>query len=63
MYEIFERKRKKNLKGFHSDSDLNIIITLIRLFHKNEIKEELLERINDLNISYLSWDDRDELKF
>ncbi|MEZ7526017.1 restriction endonuclease [Cloacibacterium normanense] len=60
LYEIFEEK-KKNLKGFHSDSDLNIIITLIRLFHKNEIKEELLERINDLNISYLSWDDRDNL--
>lgn len=60
LYEIFEEK-KKNLKGFHSDSDLNIIITLIRLFHKNEIEEELLERINDLNISYLSWDDRDNL--
>lgn len=60
LYEIFEEKKKK-LKGFHSDSDLNIIITLIRLFHKNEIKEELLERINDLNISYLSWDDRDNL--
>lgn len=60
LYEIFEEKKKK-LKGFHSDSDLNIIITLIRLFHKNEIEEELLERINDLNISYLSWDDRDNL--
>lgn len=60
LYEIFEEK-KKILKGFHSDSDLNIIITLIRLFHKNEIEEELLERINDLNISYLSWDDRDNL--
>ncbi|QSB28467.1 restriction endonuclease [Flavobacterium sp. CLA17] len=60
LYEIFEEK-KKLLKGFHSDSNLDIISTLIRLFNKNEIEVELLERINDLDISYLSWDDRDNL--
>ena len=58
LYEIFEEK-KKLLKGFNSDSHLNIITTLIRLFNKNEIEVELLERINDLDIGYLSWDDRD----
>ncbi|MFZ2285257.1 MAG: restriction endonuclease [Lutibacter sp.] len=60
LYKIFEEK-KKLLKGFHSDSNLNIISTLIRLFDKNEIEIELLERINDLDISYLGWDDRDNL--
>ena len=60
LYEIFEEK-KKLLKGFNSDSHLNIITTLIRLFNKNEIEVELLERINDLDIGYLSWDDRDNL--
>jgi adenylate kinase family enzyme len=60
LYDIFEEK-KKLLKGFHSDSNLNIISTLIRLFDKNEIEVELLERINCLEISYLSWSDRDNL--
>ncbi|MDP3944826.1 MAG: hypothetical protein Q8Q51_02925 [Lutibacter sp.] len=60
LYKIFEEK-KKLLKGFHSNSNLNIIFTLIRLFDKNEIEIELLERINDLDISYLGWDDRDNL--
>lgn len=60
LYDIFEEK-KKFLKGFYSDSNLNIISTLIRLFNKNEIEVELLERINNLDISYLSWDDRDHL--
>lgn len=60
LYEIFVEK-KKILKGFNGDSHLNIITTLIRLFNKNEIEVELLERINDLDIGYLSWDDRDNL--
>lgn len=60
LYEVFEEK-KKLLKGFHSNANLDIISTLIRLFNKNEIEIELLERINDLDISYLSWDDRDNL--
>ncbi|MEA1848158.1 hypothetical protein U9K52_04445 [Chryseobacterium sp. MHB01] len=60
LYEIFVEK-KKFLKGFNGDSHLNIITTLIRLFNKNEIEVELLERINDLDIGYLSWDDRDNL--
>lgn len=60
LFEIFEKK-KKFLKGFHSNYDLNILTTLIRLFHKGEIEIELLERINGLDIGYLSWDDRDNL--
>lgn len=60
LYDIFTEK-KDSLKGFYSNPDLNIISTLIRLFNKNEIEAELLERINDLYISYLSWEDRDNL--
>nr|WP_315224526.1 hypothetical protein [uncultured Flavobacterium sp.] len=60
LYDIFEEK-KNLLKGFYSDSNLNIISTLIRLFNKNEIEVELLNRINELEIIYLSWEDRDNL--
>lgn len=60
LYDIFE-ERRKILKGYHSDSNLNIISILIRLFNKDEIEAELLGRISDLDLSYLSWDDRDNL--
>src|SRR5690606_30455868 len=60
LYDIFE-ERRKYLKGYNSDSNLNIISILIRLFNKDEIEAELLGGINDLDISYLSWDDRDNL--
>jgi|694.fasta_scaffold13176_8 hypothetical protein len=60
LFDIFKEK-KTFLKGYYSDSNLNIISTLIRLFNKNEIEEELLDRINGLDISYLSWEDRDNL--
>ncbi|MBC8768696.1 restriction endonuclease [Arenibacter sp. BSSL-BM3] len=60
LYDIFE-ERRKFLKGYNSDSNLNIISILIRLFNKDEIEAELLRGINDLDISYLSWDDRDNL--
>ncbi|WP_421497798.1 restriction endonuclease [Flavobacterium columnare] len=60
LYETFNEK-KDFLKGFHSNASLNIISILIRLFSKSEIEVELLKRINDLDISYLSWEDRDNL--
>lgn len=60
LYDTFSEK-KDFLKGFHSNANLNIISILIRLFSKSEIEVELLKRINDLDISYLSWEDRDNL--
>lgn len=60
LYDTFNDK-KDYLKGFHSNASLNIISILIRLFSKSEIEVELLKRINDLDISYLSWEDRDNL--
>lgn len=60
LFSIFNEK-KNFLKGYHSDSSLDIITTLIRLFDKNEIEDEILIRINALNINYLSWSDRDNL--
>lgn len=60
LYDTFSEK-KDFLKGFHNNANLNIISILIRLFSKSEIEVELLKRINDLDISYLSWEDRDNL--
>lgn len=60
LYDTFNEK-KDFLKGFHSNASLNIISILIRLFNKSEIEVELLKRINDLDISYLNWEDRDNL--
>jgi adenylate kinase family enzyme len=60
LYDTFSEK-KDFLKGFHSNASLNIISILIRLFSKSEIEVELLKRINDLDISYISWEDRDNL--
>lgn len=57
---IFNEK-KIILKGYHSDANLDTIATLIRLFETDEINDEILVRVNDLNISYLSWSDRDNL--
>lgn len=60
LYDTFNEK-KDFLKGFHSNASLNIISILIRLFNKSEVEVELLKRINDLDISYLNWEDRDNL--
>ena len=61
LYEIFNEK-KPFLKGYYSgDSKLNVISIIIRLFSKNEDKRELIQKINDLDVIYLSWDDRDNL--
>lgn len=60
LFLIFNEK-KILLKGYHSDANLDIITTLIRLFDTDKIKDEILVRVNDLNISYLSWSDRDNL--
>ena len=60
LLSIFNEK-KIILKGYLSDTNLDSIATLIRLFDTDEIKDEVLVRVNDLKISYLSWSDRDNL--
>ena len=56
------KEKKPFLKGYYSgDSKLNVISIIIRLFSKNEDKRELIQKINDLDVIYLSWDDRDNL--
>lgn len=60
LFTIFNDK-KLFLKGYYSDPSLDTISTLIRLFNKNEIEEELINSINNLELSYLSWSDRDSL--
>lgn len=61
LYEIFNNK-KDDLKGYYSGNpQLKIISTIIRLFINEKSKIELVKKINDLDIPYLSWDDRDDL--
>ncbi|MDM1415784.1 hypothetical protein HX057_16825 [Myroides odoratimimus] len=61
LYEIFNQK-KDYLKGFiFNNSLLNIITITIRLFSKNESSNELIDKINALDILYLSWSERDSL--
>lgn len=60
LFKIFNDK-KLFLKGYYSDPSLDSISTLIRLFNKNEIEEELINSVNNLELSYLSWSDRDSL--
>lgn len=60
LFSIF-KDRNIFLKGYHSDPSLDTISTLIRLFNKNEIEVELVHLINNLDLSFLSWSDRDNL--
>ncbi|MFP3595757.1 restriction endonuclease [Chryseobacterium sp. SIMBA_029] len=58
LYKLFKRK-EDNLKGYHSsNSQFGILSTIIRLFVENEGEKEIIEKINSLDILYLSWDDR-----
>lgn len=61
VYNIFNEK-KEYLKGYsYSDSYLNIISIIIRLFTIDENETEIANKINNIDISYLSWDDRENL--
>lgn len=61
VYNIFNEK-KEYLKGYsYSDSYLNIISMIIRLFTIDENETEIVNKINNIDISYLSWDDRENL--
>ncbi|MCD0478895.1 restriction endonuclease [Chryseobacterium sp. LC2016-29] len=61
VYNIFN-ERRGYLKGyFASNPSIGILSTLVRLFANEEKNEEIVRKINDLRISYLSWDDRENL--
>jgi len=61
IYDIFNRK-KIDLKGYsHGDSYLSTLTIIIRLFTHEETEERIVEKINNIEASYLSWDDRENL--
>ena len=50
-----------NIKDSGSTKDLGTVIVLIRHFKWQDIKEKVIELMNDFYTFYLSWDERDNL--
>lgn len=50
-----------NIKDLGSTKDLDTVIVLIRHFKWSDIKEKVIEIMNDFHTVYLSWDERDNL--
>lgn len=61
LFNIFNEKKEFLDVDTYNNSSILIVSIFIRLFTKDENESEIVGKINDISISYLSWDDRENL--
>ena len=61
LYQIFNEK-KNTLEGYYyTDNLINTISVITRLFQRDEDEIDIVSKINQIDVSYLNWIDRENL--
>lgn len=61
LYQIFNEK-KDTLEGYYyTDNLINTISVITRLFQRDEDEIDIVSKINQIDVSYLNWIDRENL--